>query len=1013
MINKQIALDKLSNLVERFGEQINSYKSADYNETQTRRDFIDPFFSLLGWDVDNQNGYAEAYREVIHEDKIIIGGATKAPDYSFRLPGGKRLFFVEAKKPSVYVKDEILPAYQVRRYGWSAKLPISIITDFEEFAIYDCTVKPNPSDAASVARIKYLTFRDYIPEFDFLMETFSKERVLKGSFDKFIEGTKGKKGTATVDKEFLKSLDDLRTFLASSIIHNNKQLTSEEINFAVQQTIDRIIFLRIAEDRNIEPYGNLKDALISGDFYPNLFRIFTEADQKYNSGLFDFRKDKISRNLVIENKVIKKIINDLYYPESPYEFSVLPVEILGSVYEQFLGKTINITAAHHVKIEEKPEVRKAGGVYYTPQYIVDYIVKNTVGKITEGKSPKEIAKIKIVDPACGSGSFLIGAYQFLLDWYKEYYTNSPKAPKNKKDSPLTPDGNLTTAEKKRILLNNIYGVDIDVNAVEVTKLSLLLKCLEGETRASIEYQLSMFNERVLPSLDNNIKDGNSLIDTDYYDTQLDFGEDKKIKPFNWQKAFPEVFSAGGFDCVIGNPPYLRLQGLQETQPESLSYYKDNYEAAKSGNYDIYVLFNERGYNLLNNNGVLGFIQPHKFFQSDFGSGIRNFLVKNKALYEIVNFGHQQVFKEASTYSCLLFLQKNNRNQVKIKNVEDLNLFISNQTFSDEFLVDYPPMDSKWNFFSPVKESLMKKLNSLPYRLGDITRKIFVGLQTSADKIYVLEIEKEKRYTIKCFSKSLNESVEIEKGLLKPFLMGKDVKRYRRPAPRHVVIFPYLIDRDKPELMSRSYIKENFPLGWDYLLANKRELEDRERGRMKCEGFYSYIYPKSLTEFDAVKIMTPDIASGPQMTIDSEGLCYHTTTVYSIVFNEEIKEEQKYFLGILNSPLLWYFLQSTGNILRGGYFRFKTEYLKPFPIKLIDFENKQEKEHHDNIVKNVDKLLALHLKLEEAKLDTEINQIQTHISHCEQKINTLVYSLYNLTPPEIHLIEGGNMKQRYQ
>ena len=261
--------------------------------------------------------------------------------------------------------------------------------------------------------------------------------------------------------------------------------------------------------------------------------IFKDADAKYNSGLFDFKKDKLSKTITVDNKVIKTIINQLYYPESPFEFSVLPVEILGSAYEQFLGKQIKIDKAHRAHIEEKPEVRKTGGVYYTPQYIVDYIVSHTLGQvITERAStPELISTLRIVDPACGSGSFLLGAYQYLLDWHKEYYSHHATT-KNKKSTHLTPDGHLTTAEKKRILLNNIYGVDIDVNAVEVTKLSLLLKCMEGETAASIAHQMSMFNERVLPTLDDNIKDGNSLVDTDYYASQLDFGEEKKIKPFS-------------------------------------------------------------------------------------------------------------------------------------------------------------------------------------------------------------------------------------------------------------------------------------------------------------------------------------------------------------------------------------------------------------------------------------------------------------------------------------------------
>ncbi|MDZ4716732.1 MAG: N-6 DNA methylase, partial [Cytophagales bacterium] len=695
-MTKDEAKNKIGELAERFAEQIDSYKKSEYNETLTRRDFIDPFFKALGWDIDNEQGYAEAYREVIHEDRVKVGAATKAPDYSFRLVGGKRLFFVEAKKPSVAVKDDILPAYQIRRYGWSAKLPISIITDFEEFAIYDCTKKPNPADKASVARIKYLTFKDYLNEFDFIWETFSKEKVLKGSFDKFIAGNANKKGTATVDKEFLSSLDTWRTYLATSISWNNKQLDEDEINFAVQQTIDRIIFLRIAEDRAVEPYGNLKTTL-KGDHYENLFKLFKEADQKYNSGLFDFKKDKISESLKVDNKVIKNIVNELYYPESPYAFSVFSVEILGSAYEQFLGKVIRLTPSHQARIEEKPEVRKAGGVYYTPQYIVEYIVKNTVGKLVDGKTPKEISKLKIVDPACGSGSFLIGAYQYLLDYHKNYYSDNGKPSKGKKDSPLTPEGNLTTSEKKKILLNNIFGVDIDVNAVEVTKLSLLLKCMEGETQASIANQMKLFNERVLPTLDNNIKSGNSLVDTDYYDGQIDFGDEKKIKPFNWKREFPEVFKIKmpevksefkiqykkvknladetdelieklknqtqepgaeyglnpGFDVVIGNPPYVMLQNL-ETR-EVFDYTLAKFRSAKY-KIDTYQLFTEQSLKLLKDGGFLGFITPNTFLKNIHSEPLRKYILENAIINEILLFNYS-VFASASVDTCLFIFEK--------------------------------------------------------------------------------------------------------------------------------------------------------------------------------------------------------------------------------------------------------------------------------------------------------------------------------------------------------------------
>jgi type I restriction-modification system DNA methylase subunit len=762
MISKESAYQKISELVERFEEQYASYMKTEYNETLTRRDFIDPFFKALGWDMDNEQGYAEAYREVIHEDRLKIGTANKAPDYSFRLAGGKRLFFVEAKKPGVSVKDEIQPAYQIRRYGWSAKLPISIITDFQELSIYDCTVKPNPTDKASVARIGYLTFHEYLSKFDFIWDTFSKERVLKGSFDKFVQSDTQKKGTATVDKEFLQSLDRWRTYLATSISWNNKELDEDEINFAVQQTIDRIIFLRIAEDRSVEPYGNLKHTLGHGDYYQNLFEQFRKADEKYNSGLFDFNKDRICEHLKIDNKIIKTLVNELYYPECPYEFSVLSVEILGSAYEQFLGKVIRITPAHHAKIEEKPEVRKAGGVYYTPQYIVEYIVQHTVGKLVEGKTPAEVNNIKIVDPACGSGSFLIGAYQYLLDWHKQYYSVSRKPSKGKKDNPLTPDGYLTTAEKKRILLNNIYGVDIDVNAVEVTKLSLLLKCLEGETEASIQQQFSLWNERVLPTLDNNIKSGNSLIDTDFYSAELDFGLEKKIKPFNWKNAFPEVFKQGGFDAVIGNPPYGATLSIKED-----AYLRSKYQVA---NYqlDSYVLFIERGKSLSRRDGYLGFIIPSAWVASTYDIKIRKYISEECQIKNFV-ITPKRTFKEATVETCVLIIT--NENPIESFRIErwDLN-------HEETYTVDLKLITASNNYLFPVYSNESK--NSVVGKIRNITSK----LNDFADVIWGVKIyengkgtppQKGNESKTKVFHSSFKKS-----STHRPLIGGGEISRYQ-------------------------------------------------------------------------------------------------------------------------------------------------------------------------------------------------------------------------------------------
>lgn len=647
--------EAIRTLVQSFEFHQAAYKRGQFNETQLRREFIDPFFKALGWDIDNNKRYSELYKEVIHEDPIRIRGSTEFIDYSFRI-GGARKFIVEAKKPGVNIKDDSGPALQIRRYAWNARLPLSILTDFEEFAVYDCTKKPMPGDTAATARIAYFTYKEYSEKWGWIASIFSQDSILQGSFDRFAEGTKGKKGTATVDEAILADIEEWRDALAKNLALRNPVLTVDELNVAVQRTIDRILFLRICEDRGIEQYGCLQQLLEGQDVYQRLMGLFQRADIKYNSGIFHFAveagwdelPDTLTPNLIIDDVVLKKIIKRLYYPESPYEFSVISPVILGQVYEQFLGKVIRLTSGHQARVEYKPEVKKAGGVYYTPQYIVDYIVKNTVGELVKDKTPREAAKLRILDPACGSGSFLIGAYQYLLDWHLEYYIHNlvpvladkpatssevqallpepiPKSGKKKSagdvsipiyksangsSSRTRSDWKLTTAERKRILLNNIYGVDIDTQAVEVTKLSLLLKVLEEENEENVSKQLKLFDERALPSLHQNIKCGNSLIGTDIYTAvQVTFDDPdvvKRINAFDWEREFPEIMQRGGFDAIVGNPPY----GIPFSKDE-MSYLLGTFTENKKF-FDSFALFINKSTKLVREKGLFSMIVPNTF-----------------------------------------------------------------------------------------------------------------------------------------------------------------------------------------------------------------------------------------------------------------------------------------------------------------------------------------------------------------------------------------------------------------
>jgi type I restriction-modification system DNA methylase subunit len=986
MLSKEYAYLQIQLLVTRFGEQLESYRSPDYNETLTRRDFIDPFFKALGWDIDNSQGYAEAYREVIHEDKVNVGGATKAPDYSFRLPGGKRLFFVEAKKPWVNIKNELQPAYQVRRYGWSAKLAVSIITDFEEFAVYDCTRKPSPTDAAAVSRIRYITWKDYLNEFDFLWETFSKEKVLKGSFDKFIQSDTAKKGTTTVDKEFLISLDEWRKTLAVAVCKGNPSLGEDEIGFAVQHIIDRLIFLRIAEDRNIEPYGNLKSTIDRNDTWGNLLSLFFQANEKYNSGLFDLKKDTITPNMQLDTKVIRTILSELYYPVCPYEFSVLSVEILGSAYEQFLGKQICVTDGHRVKIEEKPEVRKAGGVYYTPRYIVDYIVKHTVGNLIDGKSPEDIRNIRIVDPACGSGSFLLGAYQYLLNHYQTWHFEHNQPSRGRKEQPLTPDGQLTGAIKKRILTTHIFGVDIDVNAVEVTKLSLLLKCLEGETQASIQMQLSLWHERLLPTLDDNIRSGNSLIDLDYYDLELDFGEPKKIKPFSWEKTFPAVFAKGGFDAVIGNPPYVR----QEMLGEQKNYFRQKYRVYH-GMADLYSYFFERGAGLLNNGGLFGVIVANKWMRAAYGEPLRRWL-KTQNIKEIIDFGDLQVFQGATTYPAIFINGKGEPERgievtaMKTLTFDSLEAYVAGHRVTiQQSSLD----DAGWNLGPETEQQLLAKIRAAGIPLGDYVKgKIFYGIKTGLNEAFVIDAATRVRLIAED-----PRSAEV----IKPFLAGRDIKRYQEPKSDKYLIFT----KRGIDINAHPAIKNHLMQFKKQLMPKPKDFTGAKWPGRKPGSYKWYEIQDAVDyyeEFEKPKILLPDIALSMQATDDQNHFfCVNTAYI--------IPTDDKYLLALLNSKLVHLFYSKLSSSIRGGYLRFIRQYVETIPIKLIDKADVSGKSLYVSLISHVTLMLQLNKELQSATLPDQKEQLKSRIGHTDDRINRMIYQLYGLTEEEVAVVEN--------
>ena len=679
----------------------------------------------------------------------------------------------------------------------------------------------------------------------------------------------------------------------------------------------------------------------------------------------------------------------MYYPDCPYEFSVLPIETLGNIYEQFLGQTIRLTSAHQAKIEEKPEVRKAGGVYYTPQYIVDYIVENTVGEKIKGLTPDAIESIRIVDPACGSGSFLIGAYNYLLNTHIAFYTDEKRIAKSLKDAKIYQvrenDYHLTIAEKQKILLNNIYGVDIDPQAVEVTKLSLLLKLMENETAESAGTLFKHSDLKYLPNLGSNIRCGNSLIGTDFYEEQdmSLFGkeEQRKVNAFDWDREFAQVYALGGFDVVIGNPPYIR----QELLADSKEYFKSHYTVFQ-GTADIYAYFIEKSIRLLKSGGLYGIIVANKWMRANYGTALREYL-KDSGIREIIDFGDLPVFEQATTYPCILTVEKgvvrDGFDACVVKNLDFESL--SEALEGSRFKVALTTLGADgWSLSDEKTAALLEKLRKSGTPLGEyVGGKIFYGIKTGLNEAFVIDSQTRERLIAED-----PKSAEV----IKPFLAGRDIKRYREPvSDKFLILFPkgFTNKRIGASKNTWRWLEAEYPA----IARHLKPFEESGKKRFdKGDYWWELRACDYYGEFEKPKIILPDISLRGNFSFDSNGGIYCVNTAYIIVSSD------LHLLGILNSKLITYIYSKQSSTYRGGYLRFIFQYIEKLPIIPPD-----DKAKHDRLVALVEQMLTA--QKDTAATQDDERMKRQRIEAIDRQIDRIVYELYDLTEEEIRIVEG--------
>ena len=632
---KEQAKEEISKLVKQYEKVVDEGKEKDYSELDVGSKFILPLIEKLGWNIKDID-------EVKEQKRTMVGPV----DYSLNIDKKPRIL-IEIKKfenldgfRTIKGRKQTYPE-QAINYAWHVKADWAVLSSFKETRLYYSHVK-EPKEGL----IYKLNFSDYIEEFDNLW-LLSKDAVISGILDTYEK----RRTRENIDIEILKDLYECRISLTNNIYLKNPELDKNLIRKSVQKILDRLIVIRVAEDRNIVPSDSILIQLEAWEktvlnkeirtFVMDLKNLFRDFDFSYNTSLFE---EDICEELKIDNDIMKEVIERLYV----YNFDMISSDVLGAVYENYIGHILK-ESEKGIKITENRKKRKKFGIYYTPTHVVDYIIKNTLGDLLESKTPEEVSNIKILDPACGSGSFLIKAFDYLKRYYEEHNKETHKnAIKNES---LEGYINIIPIIEKKILTENLFGVDLDEQAGEIASVNLMLKALRK-------------GEKLPLILNENIKIGNSLISGTKEDLRKHFKDDWRNKKwFNWKEEFEEIIDRGGFDIIVGNPPYVEARKIEQ---DYVDYYRENFKT--TGNrINTYPLFIERAINLLNNGGFLGMIVHKNSIRSNDYVNLRTFILDNCRIIKIITLG-AGVFEGVTGEMVILILQKVEDSMIRKKNV---------------------------------------------------------------------------------------------------------------------------------------------------------------------------------------------------------------------------------------------------------------------------------------------------------------------------------------------------------
>jgi len=930
-MNKAEAKREVARLVSKL-DSLTKPEFKKYDEENTKKDFILPLFRALGWAIEDR-------REVTAEDKV----SRRRVDYAFRIEGIPK-FFLEAK-PLKADLDNPEYAWQAINYAWTKGVTWAVLTDFEGLKVFNAQWK-GPSLLYN--RFIDIPYTEYLERFDELW-LLSRECFEKGLLDIEAEKVAKKAKREPVGKQLFDDLIVWRQRLYRQLRgwEENKKYSEAQIDEAVQRILDRLIFIRTAEDRELEErllLPAVREWRENGrreELDKALARIFRDFDKKYDSELFE---GHFCEDLVCDSTTYARVIERLYgmRDEVPtYNFDAIDVDVLGGIYEQYLSYRQGLPE----EVEEaKRRRRKKRGIYYTPKFVVQYIVENTVGRLLQERSHDEIRKLRILDPACGSGSFLIEAFDCLDRYHQEARGTAQRS-----DEKAARDDFL---ERLRILRDNIYGVDLDPQAVEIARLNLLLKTL--------------YQRALLPKLEDNIRCGNSLISGLPIELSRYFGPDWEAKrPFNWEEEFPNIMEEGGFDVVIGNPPYVSAYHMP---PEDRRYFsRSGHFVTPHKKYDIYILFIERAIDLLKHGGRMGFIVSYPVLSQTYAEKLRRFVLDKCSIEAIVDLSEYKVFDQATVATCILILRKEDNPTMrasqavqvvrKVNGSPEIDTDVDVAYIIPQVTFETTPQNMFRLALTPEVREIIEKITKRGVKMHRLCY-VSKGLVSHS------EVERKGKDAY------IHDS-KIDPTCVK-YVEGKEISRYQIDwMGRYIQYLPHILYRPTfPELHESPKIVVRSITGDRGLMATYDQEEFYVDHNVDCCIPWATYYSAKPARR----------RGGPEEPVDQ----------YSLL----------YLLGLINSRVLNFWFR----VMFGFELYVYPENVRQLPIRRIDFDNRQDVKMHDDLVALVERMLDLHKRLKEAKGEEEKN-LERQIVRTDGQIDDLVYQLYGITEKERKIIEG--------